>query len=119
VLVAELSRGGKRVVNAKELLIGSFVNSGMSHKSKERKARESFPAPARAGTPPDFEDFERRAERHAARHEELRYRLAPDCKVHIQFNGIATQEALRKLIRYLEMGIDDFPKNVDDSPTNS
>ena len=34
----------------------------------------------------------------------------------MQFNGIATQEAIRKLINYLEMGISDFPKNPDDSP---
>jgi hypothetical protein len=43
--------------------------------------------------------------------------MAPDCKVHIQFNGIATQEALKKLINYIEMSIDDFPKSADNSPT--
>jgi len=53
----------------------------------------------------------------AARHEELRYRIAPDCKVQIRFNGVATQEAIRKLINYLEMGIGDFPRNADNSAT--
>lgn len=62
---------------------------------------------------PDFEEFERREERRAARHEELRYRLAPDCRVYIQFNGITTQEALRKLISYIEMALVDFPKDAD------
>lgn len=97
----------------------------MSHKSKKRKSElfafpPVFPPAARAirGTPPDFDELQRRAERNAARHEELRYRIAPDCKVHIQFNGIPTQEALRKLINYLEMGIADFPMNPDDLPTN-
>jgi len=92
----------------------------MSHKSKKRKAKFSaMPVASRIvqGTPPDFDEFERRAARHAARNEELRYRIAPDCKVHIQFNGIATQDALRKLINYLEMGLGDFPRNADDSPT--
>jgi hypothetical protein len=63
-----------------------------------------------------FDEIQRQAERHAARHEELRYRIASDCKVHIQFNGIATQDALRKLITYLEMSVGDFPKDTDSSP---
>lgn len=93
----------------------------MKHKSKDRKWRNNFPRPAAraSGTPPDFDEFERRAERHAARHEELRYRLAPDCKVHILFNGIATQQALKKLISYIEMTISDFPKDSDESPTQA
>lgn len=90
----------------------------MSHKSKTRKAKSFAPVPRMVqGTPLDFDEFERREERRAARHEELRYRIAPDCKVHIQFNGIATQEAIRKLMNYLEWGIVDFPKNADDSST--
>jgi hypothetical protein len=97
----------------------------MSHKSKKRKARKApeflYPAPAYlssgSGPPPDFAEFERQAARREARHEELRYRIAPDCKVHIQFNGIATREAIRKLINYLEMAIGDFPKNDDDLST--
>jgi len=91
----------------------------MSHKTKKRKANFVGVGPARrvVNDSRDFDEFERRAERHAARHEELRYRLTPDCKVHLQFNGIATQEALRKLIAYLEMGIADFPKNSDKSQT--
>ena len=90
----------------------------MSHKSKKRKAK-SFGnriAPmVMTGSPQDFEAFERREERRAARHEELRYRLAPDCRVYIQFNGITTQEALRKLISYIEMALVDFPKDADNS----
>jgi hypothetical protein len=62
-------------------------------------------------------DFHREFERRQARSEELRYRIAPDCKVHIQFNGIATQDAIRKLIAYLQMSIQDFPQNVEESPT--
>src|SRR5260370_471799 len=41
-----------------------------------------------------------------AMHEELRLRIASDCKVLIQFKGIATQSAIRKLITYLEMDKD-------------
>jgi hypothetical protein len=51
-------------------------------------------------------------ERRQARSEELRYRIAPDCKVHIQFDGIATQNAIRKLIAYLQMSIEDFPEST-------
>lgn len=92
----------------------------MSHKSKRRKlhfgidgprateGRPFSPAAMPVGGPWDFDEFERR-------HEELRYRLTPDCKVHLRFNGIATQEALKKLITYLEMGIGDFPKNANNS----
>lgn len=94
----------------------------MSQKKKRRKAKffglEQAPRlSVHRGPPPDFDAIERRAARHAARHEELRYRIAPDCKVHIQFDGMATQEAITKLINYLELGIGDFPKNADDSPT--
>ena len=92
----------------------------MSHKSKKRNAKffGGWNAPrVMQGPPPDFDEFERREERRAARHEELRYRIAPDCKVHIQFNGIATQEALRKLIDYIEMALVDFPKDAANSPT--
>jgi hypothetical protein len=85
----------------------------MSHKSKKQKGPRVYAPQAYPGPAPDFADFERRA----ARHEELRYRIAPDCKVHIQFNGIATQEAIKKLINYLEMGISDFPKDTDNSST--
>ena len=58
-----------------------------------------------------FDEFERRA----ARHEELRFRIAPDCKVLLSFNGIVTQSAIRKLISYLELSIGDFPKDNDSS----
>jgi hypothetical protein len=85
----------------------------MSHKSKKRKISKG--AVSLMATPqipsPHFVDFELMA----ARHEVLRYRLAPECKVQLQFDGIATQEAIRKLIQYLEMGISDFPRNTDNS----
>lgn len=58
-------------------------------------------------------DHYREFERRQARSEELRYRIAPDCKVHIQFNGIATKDAIRKLIAYLQMSIEDFPQNAE------
>jgi len=63
----------------------------------------------------DFDEFERKNALREARHEELRYRIAPDCKVHITFKGIATQDAIRKLISYLEIGIADFPKDAEES----
>jgi hypothetical protein len=97
----------------------------MGQKSKKRKAPTvPHPSPPVAyggwtsvapGPIPDFAEIERQAARREARREELRYRLAPDCKVHIQFNGIATQGAIRKLISYLEMAIGDFPENGGDS----
>ncbi len=92
----------------------------MGKKSTKRKAQKHFLVPtsirqARRGPPPDFDEIQRQAERHAARHEELRYRIAEDCKVHIQFNGIATQSAIRKLISYLEISVGDFPKESDTS----
>jgi hypothetical protein len=52
-----------------------------------------------------------------AMHEELKFRIGSDCKVLIQFNGIVTQSAIRKLITYLEMALVDFPKNSDKSAT--
>src|SRR5215470_14513805 len=112
----------------------------MSHKSKKRKQRYysslhgyvpivtpgyppmAVPRLAVRTTAPDlnlpqpapaFSEIQRHAELRAARHEELRYRIAPDCKVHIQFDGIATKEAIRKLIHYLEVGIGDFPETAD------
>jgi len=99
----------------------------MSHKSKKKKAIKSMKrsgsislahpvSSGRKTAPFDPQEFERQFERRAARHEELRYRLAPYCKVHIQFNGNATQEAIRRLINYLEMGIGDFPEHADNSP---
>lgn len=71
------------------------------------------------GPAPDFDEIQRQFERRLARHEELRYRIAPDCRVQIQFNGIATQEAIRKLIHYLEIGIGDFPDTAYDSSTEN
>ncbi len=69
--------------------------------------------------PAEFYEIQRQAELRAARHEELRYRIAPECKVHIHFDGIATRDAIRKLIHYLEMGIGDFPEAADYPPTQS
>jgi hypothetical protein len=59
---------------------------------------------------PDFNLF-------LAMHEELRIRIASDCKVLIQFKGIVTQLAIRKLITYLEMALVDFPKNAEEPAT--
>jgi cytochrome c2 len=100
-------------VTFEELVTGRFVRQGMGHKHKSKRAKASGPelgsvvqyAPAPA-------DLYREMERRQARSEELRYRIAPDCKVHIQFDGIATQNAIRKLIAYLQMGIEDFPENA-------
>ena len=83
----------------------------MSHKSKKLRRRKSYDSPglmsvATSAPMPFGPDFQRLFERR----EELRYRIAPDCKVHVQFDGIATQGAIRKLINHLEMSIDDFPK---------
>jgi hypothetical protein len=36
-------------------------------------------------------------------------RLSSDCKAYIQYEGIVTQEAIQKLIKYLELAMDDFP----------
>ena len=47
--------------------------------------------------------------------EELHFRIAYNCKVFIQFKGIATQSAIRKLITYLEMALVDFPEDSDKS----
>jgi hypothetical protein len=97
----------------------------MGHKSKKHRhnvlapsvsvgtIRQSRRTPTAADF--DFDEFERKNALREARHEELRYRIAPDCKVHITFRGIATQDAIRKLIDYLEMGIGDFPQNADNS----
>jgi hypothetical protein len=41
--------------------------------------------------------------------ESLNFRIADDCRVRLFFEGTVTQEALRKLIKYIELGIDDFP----------
>lgn len=41
--------------------------------------------------------------------ESLTIRLSSDCKAHIQYEGLVTQEAIKKLIKYLELGIDDYP----------
>jgi hypothetical protein len=41
--------------------------------------------------------------------EDLNYRISDDCKVRVLFSGKVTQEAIEKLIRYLELGKDDFP----------
>jgi len=85
----------------------------MSHKSKKRKLSKGAVSvlTAQPVPPPNFLDFER----FAARHEVLQYRLASDCSVQLQFDGMATQEAVRKLIQYLEMGLSDFPTNTDSS----
>jgi hypothetical protein len=92
----------------------------VGHKSKKSKRwsgvnidpmRQYVPRPAFLPTaqPADLD-------RILARHEELRFRIASDCKVSIQFNGLVTQSALRKLINYLELSVADFPGDADPSP---
>jgi hypothetical protein len=41
--------------------------------------------------------------------ENLQYRLTDDCKVRVLFEGSVSQEAVSKLIAYLNLGIDAFP----------
>jgi hypothetical protein len=41
--------------------------------------------------------------------ENLQYRLTDDCKVRVLFEGSVSQEAISKLIAYLNLGIDAFP----------
>lgn len=41
--------------------------------------------------------------------ENLQYRLTDDCKVRVLFEGSVSQEAITKLIAYLNLGIDAFP----------
>src|SRR5205823_3174636 len=41
--------------------------------------------------------------------EDLQYRLTDDCKVRVLFEGSVSQEAISKLIAYLNLGIDAFP----------
>jgi cytochrome c2 len=98
-----------------ELVDGRFVRQGMGHKHKSKRAKRYGPglgSVVQYGPAAAPADLYREMERRQARSEELRYRIAPDCKVHIQFDGIATQTAIRKLIAYLQMGIEDFPEHA-------
>lgn len=45
--------------------------------------------------------------------ETLQYRISGDSKVRLMFDGAVTQEAIEKLIAYLELGKDDFPSKAD------
>jgi hypothetical protein len=45
-------------------------------------------------------------------HEEMRFRIGPACGAHIIFEGAVTQEAVRKLIAYLEMSVESFPEKI-------
>lgn len=92
----------------------------MGHKSKRSKRwigidggrpRQFVPLPACLPTAAPSD-----ADRFFARHEELRFRIASNCKVQIQFNGKVTQSAIKKLIDYLEMSVGEFPKDDDVSP---
>jgi hypothetical protein len=40
--------------------------------------------------------------------ENLQYRLSDDCRVRVLFEGNVTREAIKKLIAYLQLGMDDF-----------
>lgn len=51
---------------------------------------------------------------HGARASEtVEVRLSPSCKVHLQYEGPVTQEAIEKLIRFLEWGKDTYPSMND------
>ena len=45
--------------------------------------------------------------------ETLQYRISGDSKVRLLFDGAVTQEAIEKLIAYLNLGKDDFPSKAD------
>jgi len=45
--------------------------------------------------------------------ETLEYRIADDCKVNLTFSGPVTQQAIEKLIKYLNLGLEDFPSKED------
>lgn len=90
---------------------------GQKRKSKRRERQQQGFGFGQPAVLQATADFNREVERRQARSEGLAYRIAPDCKVHIQFNGIATQDAIRKLIAYLQMSIEDFPQNVEEPPT--
>jgi len=49
--------------------------------------------------------------------EELLYRLAPDCKARVIFEGVVTPGAIQKLIRHLELTAEDFPRMPQAAPT--
>ena len=82
---------------------------------KQRSKRANLPQPVSPGVARHGDFYFDLNDQ--ARNEELRYRIAPDCKVHIQFSGIATQDAIRKLIAFLQMSIDDFPQNSEEPST--
>lgn len=44
--------------------------------------------------------------------ENLQYRISDDCKARVLFEGTVTREAIKKLIAYLELGLDDFPSKA-------
>jgi hypothetical protein len=90
---------------------------GQKRKSKKREQQQQGLGFGQTAVLQATADFSREVERRQARSEGLAYRIAPDCKVHIQFNGIATQDAIRKLIAYLQMSIEDFPQNAEEPPT--
>jgi hypothetical protein len=45
--------------------------------------------------------------------ETLQYRISGDSRVRLLFDGAVTQEAIEKLIAYLELGKDDFPPRAE------
>jgi hypothetical protein len=42
----------------------------------------------------------------------MRFRIGPACGAHIIFEGAVTQEAVRKLIAYLEMSVESYPEKI-------
>ena len=44
--------------------------------------------------------------------ENLQYRISDECKARVLFEGTVTQEAIKRLIQYLQIGIEDFPSKA-------
>ena len=49
--------------------------------------------------------------------ESIRIRVSPGCVAIVTYEGLVTQKAVRKLIKQLELSIDDYPEVVPAKPT--
>lgn len=84
-------------------------NNNQANKSKltdkvpENKTEQSRHSPITGNPRPNFSD------NLGAFADELHLRISEDCKAHLLFEGIITQEAIAKLIKYLELGTDNYP----------
>jgi len=94
----------------------------MGHKSRKSKAPKIQAARSQIQTglaPLPAIGYYPEAQYLYTRREELQFRIATDCKAHILLEGNVTQEAIRKLITYLEMSLKDFAEEVKDSTTQA